>query len=108
MGVESWRVETPEGKHVGWIGYQNTADVWCAGTFCDSEIEDANLIGRWRCEATLGGHVLDDVVARYDIDEVAYLKWCGVCQVVVHPPFDGYVYHDYGCRMGDECRCDHG
>lgn len=36
MGTERWRVER-NGEVLGWIGYQNTADVWCGGAWSTPE-----------------------------------------------------------------------
>ena len=32
------------------------------------------------------------------------LKACLSCMAIVPPPHDGYVYHDYGCRL-EPCTC---
>lgn len=94
------------GELIGYSEYSHTADVWCVPIYpslaavCSSR--------GWTC-LDEEGHSLTWVMV-YDPqwdprDEFARLQACLSCRALVLPPFDGYVYHEYGCPLGHRCRC---
>lgn len=106
MSTERWRAYDPNGVLLGWVGYQNTADVWCGGAFESDQhgIFQKVPIGEWRC-SNEEGHGLITIFVRKEGRDSERLRWCERCRCPVYPPHDGYAYHDYGCLMGDGCNC---
>lgn len=120
MGTEWFSVRGEDDIHIAWVGYQNTADVWCGGAFSEPRPKNdwETRLGEWQCQAHPLRHdphpiVWVNVTQRHPDTEWDWpykpeeyrMKWCETCLCIVPPPFDGYAYHDYGCKMGRECSC---
>jgi hypothetical protein len=110
MGMECWRVETPDGRVLGYAGYQNTAAVWCEPIWPTrsayiSAHNERRIAPHWGCDAPAMHELVECNLWFDDDNDLWVLKVCEQCRAIVPPPYDGCWYHDYGCTMEGQCSC---
>lgn len=104
MGTNYYRVVDGNAVVLGWVSYQNTADVWHNETW--SSLEDARAYANgWTCDRTCGRTSVRAVTLQFggDAKDTCSGRWCATCSAFVLPPFDGYNHHEYDCHCG---KCD--
>lgn len=104
MGYELHELKV-DGVTVGYVPFQNTADVWSEALVADRDgLKSGRLLGEMHCTNppyAANRHdphelVWADLYDQWDERNERPMRWlyCPTCRCAISPPHDGYVYAD--------------